>query len=173
MQPDKSRSAEDIKKAVNYAHKLNKKVYITVNIAMHNKELKGIKKYLKQLDLIKVDAIIISDPAIIEIAKKEGFKYIAEGARISQKFMLEQIPITNRLKELAESQGIKLLLPVLYVNDDQQEIEELLTNGYSSKTWESKCLIGKPAKDKTDEDKIAIIDYSDLVLKPNILKKIK
>ena len=109
----------------------------------------------------------------IEIAKKEGFKYIAEGARISQKFMLEQLPITNRLKELAESQGIKLLLPVLYVNDDQQEIEELLANGYSSKTWESKCLIGKPAKDKTDEDKIAIIDYYDSVLKPNILKKIK
>lgn len=109
----------------------------------------------------------------IEIAKKEGFKYIAEGARISQKFMLEQLPITNRLKELAESQGIKLLLPVLYVNDDQQEIEELLANGYSSKTWESKCLIGKPAKDKTEEDKIAIIDYYDSVLKPNILKKIK
>lgn len=109
----------------------------------------------------------------IEIAKEQGFKYIAEGARISQKFMLEQLPITNRLKELAESQGIKLLLPVLYVNDDQQEIEELLANGHSSKTWESKCLIGKPAKDKTDEDKIAIIDYYDSVLKPNILKKIK
>lgn len=109
----------------------------------------------------------------IEIAKEQGFKYIAEGARISQKFMLEQLPITNRLKELAESQGIKLLLPVLYVNDDQQEIEELLANGYSSKTWESKCLIGKPAKDKTDEDKIAIIDYYDSVLKPNVLKKIK
>lgn len=109
----------------------------------------------------------------IEIAKEKGFKYIAEGARISQKFMLEQLPITNRLKELAESQGIKLLLPVLYVNDDQQEIEELLANGYSSKTWESKCLIGKPAKDKTDEDKTAIIDYYDSVLKPNVLKKIK
>ena len=109
----------------------------------------------------------------IEIAKEQGFKYIAEGARISQKFMLEQLPITNRLKELAESQGIKLLLPVLYVNDDQQEIEELLDNGYSSKTWESKCIIGKPAKDKTDEDKIVIIDYYDSVLKPNILKKIK
>ena len=109
----------------------------------------------------------------IEIAKEQGFKYIAEGARISQKFMLEQLPITNRLKELASSQGIKLLLPVLYVDDDQKEIEELLANGHSSKTWESKCLIGKPAKDKTDEDKIAIIDYYDSVLKPNVLKKIK
>lgn len=109
----------------------------------------------------------------IEIAKEKGFKYIAEGARISQKFMLEQLPITNRLKELAATQGIKLLLPVLYVNDDNQEIEELLANGYSSKTWESKCLIGKPAKDKTEEDKIAIIDYYDSILKPQILQKVK
>lgn len=109
----------------------------------------------------------------IEIAKERGFKYIAEGARISQKFMLEQIPITNRLKELAASYGIKLLLPVLYVEDDQKEIEELLANGHSSKTWESKCLIGKPAKDKTEEDKQLIVDYYDSTLKPNILKKLK
>ena len=30
---------EEIKEGVDYAHKLNKKVYVTVNIAMHNKEL--------------------------------------------------------------------------------------------------------------------------------------
>ena len=82
---------------------------------------------------------------VIQIAKEKGYKYIAEGARIRQKFMLEQLPIITRLKELTASQGIKLLFPVLYVDDDQKEIEELLANGYSSKTWESKCLIGKPA----------------------------
>lgn len=109
----------------------------------------------------------------IQIAKERGYKYIAEGARISQKFMLEQLPITNRLKELAASYGIKLLLPVLYVDDDQKEIEELLANGHSSKTWESKCLIGKPAKDKTEEDEKIIVDYYDSVLKPTIQKKLK
>ena len=109
----------------------------------------------------------------IQIAKERGYKYIAEGARISQKFMLEQIPITTRLKDLASSQGIKLLLPVLYVDDDQKEIEELLANGYSSKTWESKCLIGKPPKDKSTEDERAITDYYDSVLQPAIKKKLK
>ena len=109
----------------------------------------------------------------IQIAKERGYKYIAEGARISQKFMLEQLPITNRLNELAESEGIKLLLPVLYVDDDQKEIEELLANGHSSKTWESKCLIGKPAKDKTAEDETTIVDYYDTFLKPAIQKRLK
>ena len=110
---------------------------------------------------------------VIQIAKERGYKYIAEGARISQKFMLEQLPITTRLKELTSSCGIKLLFPVLYVDDDQKEIDELIANGYSSKTWESKCLIGKPAKDKNDEDERIIVDYYDSVLQPTIQKKIK
>lgn len=95
----------------------------------------------------------------IRIAKKEGFKYIAEGARISQKFMLEQPPILDRVAELTNTHGIKLLLPVLDLSNDQEEIEEIISNGYSSKTWESKCLIGKPAKDKTKEDEQKILSY--------------
>ena len=109
----------------------------------------------------------------IQIAKERGYKYIAEGARISQKFMLEQLPIITRLKELAASNGIKLLFPVLYVDDDQKEIEEILDNGYSSKSWESKCLIGTPAKDKKEEDEEIIIDYYDSVLEPAVKKKLK
>ena len=61
---------EDIKNATNYAHSLNKKIYVTVNIALHNKELEGIDDYLKELDKIKVDAIIVSDPIIIKKAKE-------------------------------------------------------------------------------------------------------
>lgn len=61
---------EDIKKATEYAHRLNKKLYVTVNIALHNKELEGIDDYLKELDKLKVDAIIVSDPVIIKKAKE-------------------------------------------------------------------------------------------------------
>lgn len=61
---------EDIKEAVTYAHNKNKKVYVTVNIALHEKEVKQLVEYLKQLDEIKVDAIIVSDPAVIMLANK-------------------------------------------------------------------------------------------------------
>ena len=110
---------------------------------------------------------------LLQIAKEKGYKYVAEGARISQKFMLEQIPIITRLKDLASSQGIKLLLPVLYVDDDQEEIDELLANNHSSKTWESKCLIGKPPKDKTSDDERIIVDYYDSILEPAVQKRLK
>ncbi len=61
---------EEIKEGVEFAHKLNKKVYVTVNIVLHNKEVKFLIDYLKQLDKIKVDAIIISDLTVLELAKK-------------------------------------------------------------------------------------------------------
>ena len=61
---------DELKESINYAHKLNKKVYVTVNIILHNQELDALDEYLRELSLMSVDAIIISDPSIIEIAKK-------------------------------------------------------------------------------------------------------
>ena len=61
---------EELKEGVEFAHNLKKKVYVTVNIALHNKEAKELLKYLKELDKIKVDAIIVSDLSILETAKK-------------------------------------------------------------------------------------------------------
>lgn len=61
---------EEIKEGVSYAHSLNKKVYVTVNIVLHNKEIKHLLNYLKQLEEVKVDAIIVSDPAIMDLALK-------------------------------------------------------------------------------------------------------
>ena len=61
---------EELKEGVEFAHSLNKKVYVTVNIVLHNKEIKFLIDYLKQLDEIKVDAIIVSDLTVVYLAKK-------------------------------------------------------------------------------------------------------
>ena len=63
----KNFSIEEIQETVKYAHNLNKKVYVTVNIVFHNEDIKGIKEYLMALSEAKVDAIIVSDPLIIDI----------------------------------------------------------------------------------------------------------
>lgn len=62
-------SEEEIKEAAEFAHKLGKKLYVTVNIVFHNEDYKGIIEYLKKLSSYKVDAIISSDPSIIDIIK--------------------------------------------------------------------------------------------------------
>lgn len=60
-------SENELKEAVAYAHGLNKKVYVTVNIVFHNQDLEGLKNYLINLANIKVDAVIVSDIAVIKI----------------------------------------------------------------------------------------------------------
>lgn len=67
-------SLEDIAEAVKFAHNLNKKVYVTVNIVFHDKDLKGITEYLTQLDSLGVDAIIVSDVVVMELWKKLNLK---------------------------------------------------------------------------------------------------
>lgn len=61
---------EELKEGIEFAHSLNKKVYITVNIILHNKEANELLDYLKRLESIKPDAIIVSDPYIIDMALK-------------------------------------------------------------------------------------------------------
>ena len=61
---------EEIKEAVNYAHSLNKRVYVTVNIVLHDDDISGLEDYLLYLDEIGVDAIIVSDIYIMDLWKK-------------------------------------------------------------------------------------------------------
>lgn len=63
-------SLEELEEGIRFAHQKNKKVYVTVNIVMHEKETKELETYLKALEQVKADAIIVSDPAIIAFAKK-------------------------------------------------------------------------------------------------------
>ena len=68
----KNFSNEELKKAVDIAHKLGKKVYITVNIVFHDENFNGLDEYLKFLNDIKVDGIIASDISVIKRVKDLG-----------------------------------------------------------------------------------------------------
>src|SRR3989344_830254 len=61
---------KDIKTGIEYAHQLGKKVYITINIFAHNRHLKLLPAYLKQLKKYRPDAIIVSDPGVLQLVKK-------------------------------------------------------------------------------------------------------
>ena len=60
-------SIDEIKEACLYAHDLGKKVYVTVNIIFHDSDIDGLLDYLKKLASMGVDAIIVSDPLIIDL----------------------------------------------------------------------------------------------------------
>jgi len=65
---------EEIKEATKFAHSLNKKVYVTVNIVLHDENIDGLKEYLLFLDSVNVDAIIVSDIYIMNLWKELNLK---------------------------------------------------------------------------------------------------
>lgn len=66
----KNFTMDEIKKGVLFAHENNAKVYVAVNIVFHDEDVKGLGEYLNNLEKAKVDAIIFSDPLVIDVAKK-------------------------------------------------------------------------------------------------------
>ena len=61
---------DELREAVRLAHILDVSVYVTVNILIGDTELKDLEQYIKNLDSIGVDAIIVQDLAVAEIAKR-------------------------------------------------------------------------------------------------------
>ena len=60
----------EILEAVKYAHKIGKKVYVTVNILARNYDIDKAKEYLKFLERANVDGAIISDVGLISLARE-------------------------------------------------------------------------------------------------------
>ncbi|MEG2108981.1 MAG: U32 family peptidase [Clostridium sp.] len=61
---------EQLEEAINIAHSLNKKLYITVNNLLSFEDLEQAEEYLLFLEKIKPDALIVQDMSIIQLIKK-------------------------------------------------------------------------------------------------------
>jgi len=61
---------ENLFEAFNYAHNLNKKLYVTVNTYPHNKDIDKLPEFLELLEDLKPDSIIFSDIGVGTLAKK-------------------------------------------------------------------------------------------------------
>lgn len=71
----KNFTLEELKETVTYAHNINKKIYVTVNIVFHDENLDGLKEYLIYLDKINIDGIIASDITVIKLVQELKLKF--------------------------------------------------------------------------------------------------
>jgi putative protease len=63
-------SIPEIKEAIEHAHNLGKKLYVTFNIFAHNEHFATIEADMKQIAKFGPDAFIIADPGILNVAKR-------------------------------------------------------------------------------------------------------
>lgn len=63
-------SREELREAMEFAHDLGKKVYVTVNIFPHNRDLAALPDYLRYLQEIGTDALLVADLGIFTMCRE-------------------------------------------------------------------------------------------------------
>lgn len=131
---------EDMKSAIEYAHKLNKKVYVTVNILLHNKESNLLINYLKKLEELKVDAIIASDLYVITQALEKTNLEV----HVSTQASTTNIETVKFYKEL----GVKRIVLARELNKDEiNQIQkvgldiEIFIHGAMCAGYSGRCVL--------------------------------
>lgn len=66
----KNFTLDQIREGVEFAHERGKKVYVTLNIVPHDKDMEGLEEYARELEEVGVDAFIVSDPGMFTVIKR-------------------------------------------------------------------------------------------------------
>ncbi|MGX7108738.1 peptidase U32 family protein [Facklamia miroungae] len=65
-------SFEDMAEGVAFAHERNAKVYVAANMITHQNDEKGAGDFFRQVRDLGIDAVIVSDPALMQICASEA-----------------------------------------------------------------------------------------------------
>ena len=61
---------EEMKEGLAFAHARGKKVYVTMNIIAHNKDFTDMADYVRELDAMGVDAVLVADPGVFAFVRE-------------------------------------------------------------------------------------------------------
>ncbi len=65
-------SLEEVVKGIEFAHSYNKRVYLTLNLFSHNKDIPKLEHYIETIRSVKPDGVIIADPGIFQYVKEQA-----------------------------------------------------------------------------------------------------
>ncbi len=68
---ENSFNLDQTKELIEYTHKKNKRIYITLNIYPHNNKLEFFEEYLEKIIELHPDALIMSDPGLIMLTREK------------------------------------------------------------------------------------------------------
>ena len=80
----------------------------------------------------------------VSLCKKMNIRYMAEGARKSQLFAIEQEELLNEFRNFCNKYDIELLTPVFDVFNEYEKENEIYMWGVDALAYEDKCLLGFP-----------------------------
>ncbi len=134
---------EEILEAVEYAHSLNKKVYVTVNIFGRNDDINQAEKYFKFLESAKVDGAIVSDTGLIYLARQVA-------PNLSINLSTQANTLNYKTVEFWQNQGLKRVILARELSLDEiaeikrkvpeMEIETFI-HGAMCISYSGRCLL--------------------------------
>ncbi|MFA6183854.1 MAG: U32 family peptidase C-terminal domain-containing protein [Parcubacteria group bacterium] len=142
---------DSLKKGVEYAHKMGKKFYVTLNIYAHNIHLKKLEGHLKKLKNIRMDGIILSDPGILMLVRE----YLPQ----AEIHLSTQANATNwQAVKFWYQQGVKrvvlarevTLIEIKEIKKHVPEMElEYFVHGAMCMSYSGRCILSKWMSDKS------------------------
>ncbi|MCT4605116.1 MAG: U32 family peptidase [Marinisporobacter sp.] len=138
---DYNLSNEEIKEAIEIAHTLDKKVYITVNNLFSQKDLKDAIAYLKFLEEVQPDALIIQDLSILEFVREQNITIPLHASVMMNVHNLETIHTLKNLGVTRVVASREMDLKTIKTLHSQTDMEfEYFTHGDMCIAHGSQCL---------------------------------
>ena len=142
---------EDLEEGIRFVHQNGKKIYLTLNLFMHNRDVAKLPQFVETLRHLQPDGVLIADPGV--------FMYVKEHAPELNLFVSTQANICSSLAvKFWQQQGAKLCVLGREVTfEEMQEIRrqcpdillECFMHGAMCMSYSGRCLISNYLADRS------------------------
>lgn len=142
---------EELQEGIEFVHAHGKKIYLTLNLFMHNRDVEKLPTFIETLRQLKPDGVLIADPGV--------FQYVKDNAPELNLFVSTQANICSwQAVKFWQNQGAKLCVlgrEVTY--EEMKEIREkcpdilleCFMHGAMCMSYSGRCLISNYLADRS------------------------
>lgn len=136
-------SDEEILQAVEYAHSLGKKIYVTVNIFCKNQDVAPAEKYLKFLESAGIDGAIISDPGLIYLCREVAPNLVINVSTQANTLNYKSVEFWKKIGAKRMILGRELSIKeIKEITDNVKDVEiETFVHGAMCISYSGRCLL--------------------------------
>lgn len=142
-------SLAQLEEATDYVHARGKRIFVALNILAHERELKALPAFIKHLDRLAVDGVIVSDLGVLELVQENSSLAVHvstqasvtnwRSARMWQRLGARRCVLARELS-LKEIRTIKEHLPELEL--------EVFVHGAMCMTYSGRCNLSSYFADR-------------------------
>ncbi|MBR2299282.1 MAG: U32 family peptidase [Alphaproteobacteria bacterium] len=144
-------SLEDLKEGIDFVHAHGKKIYLTLNLFIHNKEAEKLPQFVATLRELKPDGVLVADPGV--------FDYLKENAPELNRFVSTQANIcSSAAVKFWQKMGAKLCVLGREVSYEETKqirkdcpdiLLETFIHGAMCMSYSGRCLISNFLADRS------------------------